>query len=153
MIAEESDALVVLIESETTMVGLVSSNEVRSCGDLGIGTDAFDGAVAAYVRDEYDCLLDYPILESVRSEIASALPLDEEVQGEVRGLDVHSRVPRALVLTSEEIRAAVEPQIELLCRRLRDAVTGSGAGSTRLVVAGAGATLTGLPERLRRELY
>src|SRR5919201_1964608 len=53
--------------------------------------------------------------EEVKLEIGSAYPLEEEVQAEIRGRDLVSGLPKTVVLTSEEVRAALEePLVQII---------------------------------------
>ena len=49
--------------------------------------------------------------EQLKIEIGSAYPLDSELSTEVRGLDSISGIPRKAMITSEEVRLALEDSL------------------------------------------
>ena len=83
--------------------------------------------------------------------------MEEEVQAEIRGRDMVSGLPKTVVLTSEEIRHALEePLVQII-----DAVKAtldrtppelaSDIMDRGIMLAGGGSLLLGLDERLREE--
>ena len=93
----------------------------------------------------------------MKLEIGSAYPLREEVQAEIRGRDMITGLPKTVVLSSEDVRDALEePMVQII-----DAVKStldktppelaSDIMDRGIMLAGGGSLLQGLDERLRRE--
>ena len=93
----------------------------------------------------------------MKLEIGSAYPLREEVQAEIRGRDMITGLPKTVVLSSEDVREALEePMVQII-----DAVKStldktppelaSDIMDRGIMLAGGGSLLQGLDERLRRE--
>ena len=83
--------------------------------------------------------------------------MEEEVQAEIRGRDMITGLPKTVVLSSEDVRDALEePMIQII-----DAVKStldktppelaSDIMDRGIMLAGGGSLLQGLDERLRRE--
>jgi len=84
--------------------GIVVWNSVR------VGGIKFDESIAAYIRRKYNLLIGDQTAEETKIQIGSALPLDEELQMEVRGRDQVSGLPKTITITSGEVtEALVEP--------------------------------------------
>ena len=95
--------------------------------------------------------------EEVKLEIGSAFPLDEEVQAEIRGRDLVSGLPKTVVLTSEEVRLALEEPLQAIVDAVKETLDrtppelASDIMDRGIMLAGGGALLQGLDERLRDE--
>ena len=72
-----------------------------------LGGDRMDHAIVDYLRRHYSLRIGLPAAERLRIQIGSAYPLDEELVGEVSGLDIASGLPRKATVTSEEIARVV----------------------------------------------
>ena len=84
--------------------GIVVSSSVR------VGGIKTDEAIAAYVRRKYNLLIGDQTSEEIKIQIGSALPLEDELQMDVRGRDQVTGLPRTITITSGEVtEAIVEP--------------------------------------------
>src|SRR5436190_1865486 len=95
--------------------------------------------------------------EEVKLEIGSAFPLDEEVQAEIRGRDLVSGLPKTVVLTSEEVRLALEEPLQAIIDAVKETLDrtppelAADIMDRGIMLAGGGSLLQGLDERLRDE--
>ena len=129
--------------------GIVVSQSIR------IGGDELDDAIINYVKREYKLMIGQQTAEEVKLEIGSAFPLDEEVQAEIRGRDLVSGLPKTIVLTSEEVRMALEEPLQAIIDAVKETLDrtppelASDIMDRGIMLAGGGALLQGLDERLR----
>jgi rod shape-determining protein MreB len=97
------------------------------------------------------------VAEEVKLEIGSAYPMEEEVQAEIRGRDMVSGLPKTVVLTSEEIRQALEEPLSQIIDAVKETLDrtppelASDIMDRGIMLAGGGSLLQGLDERLREE--
>ena len=95
--------------------------------------------------------------EEVKLEAGSASPLPEEVRAEIRGRDLVSGLPTTITLGSEEVRAALEEPVGHIVEAVKDTLDRTPpelAGDIMdrgITLAGGGALLQGLAQRLRDE--
>lgn len=95
--------------------------------------------------------------EDLKLAAGSAWPFDDEPEVEVRGRDLVSGLPRTLVLTTAEVRQALEEPVTAIVDAVRttlDQTPPELAGDIMdrgIVLTGGGALLRGLDERLRDE--
>src|ERR1051325_378167 len=95
--------------------------------------------------------------EEVKLEIGSAFPMPEEVQAEIRGRDMVSGLPKTVVLTSEEIRGALDEPVSQIMDAVKETLDrtppelASDIMDRGIMLAGGGSLLQGLDERLREE--
>jgi rod shape-determining protein MreB and related proteins len=156
-VAEPTGNMVVDIGGGTTEVAVISLGGIVCAQSIRVGGDELDEAIISYVKKEYKLMIGNQTAEEVKLEIGSAYPLREEVQAEIRGRDMITGLPKTVVLSSEDVRDALEePMIQII-----DAVKStldktppelaSDIMDRGIMLAGGGSLLQGLDERLRRE--
>ena len=131
--------------------GIVVSQSLR------VGGDEMDEAIISHIKKEYKLLIGQQTAEEIKLEVGSAFQLKEEVQAEVRG-PRHAHGPaedgRPLLRRgAPRARGAGQPdhRRDPLHARQDAARAGCGHHGPRHRLAGGGALLTGLDERLRHE--
>ena len=70
--------------------------------------DDLDEAIINHMKRAYNLMIGEQTAERVKIEIGSASPVGEERTMEVRGRDTLSGLPRKTIVTSEEIREALQ---------------------------------------------
>ena len=140
--------------SETAVIslgGMVASRAIR-CGGFDI-----DAAIQTYVRREYGVAIGERTAEEIKMAIGSAAPFSGEVKAEVRGRELMTGMPKTVVLSPTELRAAIEDQVHLI---IDAAVSCLGEAPPELAqdimsegvhLVGGGALLRGLARRLADE--
>jgi rod shape-determining protein MreB len=156
-VAEPAGNMIVDIGGGTSEVAVISLGGMVASQSIRIGGDEMDEAIVAHVRGEHRLAIGLQSAEEVKFEIGSAWPLAEEGQVEIRGRDLVSGLPKSVVLCSEEVRAALAEPV----RQIVAAVTatlertppelGADILDRGIMLAGGGALLRGLDERLRAE--
>ena len=116
-----------------------------------------DEAIMSHIKKEYKLLIGQQTAEELKLEIGSAWELPEEVQAEVRGRDLVTGLPKTVVLTSEEVRGALEEPLSQIIGAVKETLDrtppelASDIMDRGIMLAGGGALLQGLDERLRDE--
>jgi rod shape-determining protein MreB len=158
-VSEPTGNMVVDIGGGTTEVAVISLGGIVVSQSIRVGGDEMDEAITNHLRKEYKLLIGQQTAEEVKLEIGSAWPLEEEVQAEVRGRDMLTGLPKTIVIGSEDIRRALdEPVLQIL-----DAIRGTldktppelaaDIMDRGIVLAGGGALLQGLDQRLRGDTH
>ena len=111
-VGEPTGNMIVDIGGGTTEVAVISLGGIVVSQSIRVGGDELDEAIINYVKSEYKLLIGQQTAEEVKLEIGSAYPLEEEVQAEIRGRDLVTGLPKTVVLTSEEVRPALEEPLE-----------------------------------------
>jgi rod shape-determining protein MreB len=131
--------------------GIVTSLSIRTAGD------DLDQAIVAWMKKEYSLMLGERTAEEVKMTLGSAFPLPDEPEAEIRGRDMVSGLPRTVVVSSAEVRQALEEPLHAIVDAVRatlDQTPPELAGDIMdrgIVLTGGGALLRGLDERLRHE--
>jgi rod shape-determining protein MreB len=109
-----------------------------------------DEAIASHMRRTYNLLIGEQTAETIKIQIGSAGPQQQEMTMEVRGRDMISGLPRKTIISSEEVREALkEPVgaiIDCVTRTLEKAEPELAADlvDNGITLAGGGALLRGM---------
>lgn len=150
-------SMVVDIGGGTTEVAVISLGGIVTSISARIGGDRLDEAIIYHVKKEYSLLLGERTAEDIKIRLGSAFPTRDEPQAQVRGRDLISGLPRTVVLTSDEVRRALNEQVTAIVDAIRttlDRTPPELAGDVMdagIVLTGGGALLRGLDERIRHE--
>jgi len=156
-IAEPVASMICDIGGGTTDVAVLSLGDVVAAGSVRVAGDAFDAAIVDYLRRHYNLRIAAGAAERLRIEIGSAYPLEDELSGEVSGVDAISRLPRKATVTSEEVREALAAPllaiVEAIKNTLDECTTDlvSDLVDNGLMLAGGGALTRGLDRYLSEQ--
>ena len=156
-VGEPTGSMVVDIGGGTTEVAVISLGGIVVAQSIRVGGDEMDEAIINWVKREYKLMIGSQTSEEVKLEIGSGNPLAEEVQAEIRGRDMITGLPKTVVLSSEEVREALEEPVSQIVDAVKSTLDktppelASDIMDRGIMLAGGGALLQGLDERLRRE--
>jgi rod shape-determining protein MreB len=134
------------------MGGVVVSRSLRVAGD------EMDQSIVKYIRNKYNVLIGERIAEQVKWNIGSAFPLPIEKTVEVRGRNLVTGLPESIEISSVEVREALSQSVQVIVETIKDALDEvppevvADLMDTGICLAGGGALLHGLAERLSDEL-
>jgi rod shape-determining protein MreB len=149
--------MIVDIGGGTTEVAVISLGGIVVSQSLRVGGDEMDDAIVNHIKRDYKLLIGQQTAEEIKLEIGSAWDMKEELQAEVRGRDMLTGLPKTVILTSEEIRRALDEPVTQIIEAIKSTLDktppelAADIMDRGIVLAGGGALLTGLDERLRHE--
>jgi rod shape-determining protein MreB len=156
-VGEPSGSMVVDIGGGTTEVAVISLGGIVVSRSIRIGGDELDEAIIDWVKKEYNLLLGERTAEQIKMAIGSAFPYAEEPAAEVRGRDLISGLPKTIVLSSPEIREAIEEPVQQTVDAVKFTLDktppelSADIMERGIVMTGGGALLHGIDERLAYE--
>jgi rod shape-determining protein MreB and related proteins len=156
-VSEPTGNMIVDVGGGTTEVAVISLGGIVVSQSLRVGGDEMDEAIISHIKKEYKLLIGQQTAEEIKLEVGSAFQLKEEVQAEVRGRDMLTGLPKTVVLSSDEVRHALEEPVSQIIDAIRSTLDktppelAADIMDRGIVLAGGGALLTGLDERLRHE--
>src|SRR6202162_1084793 len=156
-VGEPTGLMVVDIGGGTSEVAVISLGGIVVSESIRVGGDEMDEAIISYAKKEYKLLIGQQTAEELKLEIGSACPMAEELQAEIRGRDMVAGLPKTVVLTSEEIRQALEEPLSQIIDAVKETLDrtppelASYIMDRVIMLAGGGSLLQGLDERLREE--
>jgi rod shape-determining protein MreB len=162
-IEHEQAHLVVDVGGGTTNIAVVASGAIVSSKSLPVAGNKMDEAIQAYVRSKYEMQIGERTAEEVKKELGASFAESqaenaEEKKLEVIGKGVTDGMGKIVMLSSAEVREALEPVIIEIAAAIRRAVEESQPDVTAdiyrtgILLSGGGSLLKGFPERLKSEL-
>ena len=154
---EPSGSMVIDMGGGTTEVAVISLGGIVVSKSIRIAGDELDEAIINWVKKEYNLMLGERTAEQVKMAIGSAWPYPEEPAAEVRGRDLVTGLPKTIVLTSPDVREAIEEPVQDIVDAVKltlDKTPPELAADIMergIVLTGGGALLKGLDQRLATE--
>jgi rod shape-determining protein MreB and related proteins len=105
-IAEPTGNMVVDIGGGTSEVAVIALGGMIVSQSLRVGGYDFDDAITNYLKRVHSVAVGQQTSEKLKLAIGSAMPLEQELEGEIRGREVASGLPKTVQLTSAELRLA-----------------------------------------------
>jgi rod shape-determining protein MreB and related proteins len=158
-VAEPTGNMIVDIGGGTSEVAVISLGGIVVSQSLRVGGDEMDEAITNHLKREYKLLIGQQTAEEIKLEVGSAFELKEELQAEVRGRDMLSGLPKTVILSSEEVRHALEEPVGQIIDAIKSTLDktppelSADIMDRGIVLAGGGALLRGLDQRLRQETH
>jgi rod shape-determining protein MreB len=156
-VAEPTGSMVLDVGGGTSEVAVISLGGIVVSESIRVGGDEQDEAIVSYCKHEHKLLIGQQTAEEVKLEIGSAADLPEEVTTEIRGRDMVTGLPKTIMLTSSAVRGALEEPINQIVAAVKDTLDRTPpelAGDIMdrgIILAGGGALLQGMDQRLRDE--
>jgi len=148
--AEPTASAIVDIGGGTTEVAVLSLGDIAVCESVRVAGDDMDESIINHMKKTYNLMIGEQTAERIKIDIGSAAPVGDEMTMEVRGRDMISGLPRKTVITSEEIREALQEPvsaiIEAVTRTLERCEPELAADLVEngITLAGGGSLLRGL---------
>jgi rod shape-determining protein MreB len=154
---EPAGSMVVDVGGGTTEVAVISLGGIVTSRSIRMGGDELDEAIMNWVKKEYNVMLGERTAEQVKMAIGSAWPHTDEPAAEVRGRDLVTGLPKTIILSSHELREAIEEPLQAVVDAVKYTLDktppelAADIMERGIVVTGGGALLRGLGLRLANE--
>jgi rod shape-determining protein MreB len=154
---EPTGNMVVDIGGGTTEVAVISLGGIVTSQSVRIGGDELDEAIISFIKKEYSLALGERTSEEIKIALGSAFPLEEELHAEIRGRDLVTGLPKTIVVSTEEIRRAIDEPVSAIVDAVKVTLDktppelAADIMEQGIVLTGGGALLHGLDARLQEE--
>ncbi len=149
-VQEATGSMIVDIGGGTAEVAILSLGNLAHTESVRVAGDNFDEAIINHMKKAYNLMIGEQTAESIKINIGSTVGLPEEMTMEVRGRDLISGLPRKTVITSEEIRDALQEPLSSICQTITrtleraDPELAADLVDNGITLAGGGALLRGI---------
>lgn len=149
--------LVVDVGGGTSEVALISLGGMVTNTARRVGGFDLDASVQTYVRREYSIAIGERTAERIKIAIGSAFPRQQEEKAEIRGRDLATGLPKNVILTSEELREAINDQVRQIVTAVLECIGSSPPDLVHdvlvngITLTGGGSLLSGLDMLLSQE--
>jgi len=156
-VEEPVGSMIIDIGGGTTEVTVISLSGMVSPTSIRVGGDEMDEAIIQYMKKQYNLLIGDRTAERIKCEIGSAYPLPEEIEMEVKGMDLVGNIPKTVKVNSGEIREAMADPIKDIVNAVRLSLErtppelAADILDRGIIMTGGGSLLKGLDRRLREE--
>ena len=154
---EPSANLIVDIGGGTTEVAVISLGGIVTANSVRVGGDELNEVIIAMFKRDFDLDIGVNTAEEVKIQLGSAWPLEHEIIGDVGGRDTKTGLPRIQEITTQHIRECLDEAIMKIIDAIKRTLErtppelAADVISQGLVMAGGGALLAGLTERVTHE--
>jgi rod shape-determining protein MreB and related proteins len=156
-VSEVEGSMVVDVGGGTTEVAVISMGGIVTKTSVRVAGNDMDVAIVNHIHKHYQIAIGTQAAEQLKIELGSAFPMPEERAAQVRGRDIVTGMPKTVVMTSEEIREAIAPAVSTIVEAVRNTLDPtppqlvSDIMDRGMILAGGGALLRHLDEKLRKE--
>src|SRR5918999_779305 len=154
---EPRASMIVDIGGGTSEVAVLSLGSIVVSESLRIGGHDFDDAITLHMKRVHGMAIGQRTAEDMKLELGSAVALEPELSGQVRGRDLVSGLPKTVQITSEELRVAYAEQLQAIVDTVHETLErtppelASDISDAGIVLAGGGALLKGFDVLLADE--
>ena len=156
-VSEPAGNMVVDIGGGTTEIAVISLGGIVVNRSIRLAGDEIDEMIVHYMRREHNLLIGERMAEETKIQIGSAAPLPEERIATLRGRDLRTGLPASVDISSEDIRQAIAGPVTAIVAEVKAAIEETPPELVAdimdrgIMLAGGGALLHGLADRLREE--
>ena len=156
-VQEPMGSMIVDIGGGTTDVAVISLGGIVTSRSIRIGGDALDAAIVGFIKNEHSLLIGERTAEELKMAIGSAYKSHDDATARIRGRDLVTGLPKDLLVTAKEVHAAIEDNLVKIVTAIKNTLEEtppdlvSDLSRNGIMLAGGGALLNGLTERLRHE--
>ncbi|NQU04577.1 MAG: rod shape-determining protein [Calditrichaeota bacterium] len=156
-VKEPVGSMIVDIGGGTTEIAIISLSGIVTMHSIRTAGDEMDDSIAQFFRRNYNLLIGERMAEWIKCNVGSAMPLAEEINLTAKGRDLVSGMPKAVEISSEEIRESLMDPLAQIVTAVREALEKSPPELSAdirdrgIIMTGGGALLKGIDQRLREE--
>jgi rod shape-determining protein MreB len=156
-IHEPLGSMIVDVGGGTTETAVISLGGVVALKAIRVGGFDIDAAIQTFVRREYGIAIGERTAEEIKLAIGSAFDVKDEVKAEVRGRDLMTGLPKTVILSPEEVRAAIDEPVNAIVNSVIQCLGQAPPELAQdlivegLHLVGGGGMLAGLDRRLAAE--
>ena len=159
-VSKPTGSMIVDIGGGTTEVAVISLAGIVEKKSVRVGGDEMDAAISEHLKRVYNLIIGPRTAEEIKIKIGSVHSTDDEDQEiflEVKGIDLVSRMPKAINISSHEIRAALQVPVTSIVEAVRATLEkcppelASDLIDRGIMLAGGGSLLRGLDRLISEE--
>jgi rod shape-determining protein MreB and related proteins len=154
---EPMGSMIVDIGGGTTEVAVISLGGIVINHSIRTAGDEIDEAIIQFARREYNLFIGERMAEKAKIAAGSAYPLDEEIRVVLRGRDLLTGLPKAVEVSSVEVREGIAGPVNNIVEEVRLALEETPPELVAdimeygITLAGGGSLLHGLDRRIAAE--
>jgi rod shape-determining protein MreB len=156
-ITETMGSMIVDIGGGTTEMAVFSLGGIVTSRSIRVAGDEMDEEIIRYAREKYNVLIGERMAEDLKLTVGSAFSLPEERMMMMRGRNLITGLPESIEVSSVEIREALANPLNQIIDAIKTTIDETPPELVAdlmqygIALAGGGALLAGIAERLSHE--
>ncbi len=156
---EPTGSIIVDIGGGTTEVAVISLGGIVLSNSIRVAGDELDEAIINYVKREFNLLIGERTAENIKFELGSAYKIEEQREMQIRGRDLITGLPKAIIITDSQIREALKDPVAMIINTIKitlEKIPPELAGDIMdkgIMLSGGGALLEGLDKLIYNETH
>jgi len=154
---EPTGSMVVDIGGGTTEVAIISLGGIVTSRSIRVAGDEMDEAIIQYIKRRYNLMIGERTSETLKMELGSAIPPEEEETVDIRGRDLVTGLPKTISVSGTEISEALSETVMTIMEAVKITLEktppelAADIMDRGIVLTGGGALLKNLDRLLAKE--
>ncbi len=154
---EPTGSMVVDIGGGTTEVAIISLGGIVTSRSIRLAGDEMDEAIIQYIKKKYNLMIGERTSETLKMELGSAMPSEENEKMDIRGRDLISGLPKTIEVSSHELTEALQETVSSILEAVKVTLEKSPPELAAdimdrgIVLTGGGALMKNLDKLLSNE--
>lgn len=155
-IHEAQGHMIVDIGGGTTDVAVISLGGIVASTSVKCAGNRIDEAITAHIKKTFNLAIGDKTAEDVKTQIGSAIPLEDELTMTVKGRDYLTGLPRSVELSTNEVVKAIGRELREIVKAIRDVLQetppelAADIIDNGITMSGGSSQLRNLPELVYR---
>lgn len=156
-ISRPCGSMIVDIGGGTTDIAVISLGGAVVKKSLKIAGDNFDETIIKYMRKKYSMLIGERTAEEIKINVGSVYKREVPAEIDIRGRNLVSGLPKNIIVSSEEIREALEEPVTNIVEGIKAVLEvtppelASDISDRGIVLTGGGSLIYGLDKLITQE--
>lgn len=156
-ISESVGNMIVDIGGGTTEIAVISLGGVVTWKSLTIAGEEMTKNITQYARDVFNLLVGERVAETVKWRIGSAIPLENQIELQMRGRDLITGLPKQIIVNDGQIRESILKSVRTIVDNIKTTLEVTPPELVAdiyergIVLTGGGALLKGLDRLISKE--
>ena len=156
-VLDATGSMIVDIGGGTSEVAVISLGDIVTSKSVRVAGDTFDDAIISYVKRTFNLLIGETTAEDIKVKLGSAYPYEGEAAMEIKGRNLIDGLPKAVEITSEQVRQALADPVDQILDAIRYTLDrtppelASDIIERGITLTGGGALLRGLDKLISSE--
>jgi len=112
-------SMIIDIGGGTADIAIISLNGIVISRNLRVAGDHLNAAISSYIRDQFKIHVGEKTAEDAKIALASIAGGEGSKELVARGRDVVTGLPREVIITDEDVRDAIAPQVDTIVETVR----------------------------------
>lgn len=150
--------MIVDIGGGTTEVAVITLGDIIASKSVKYGGLSLDNAIIQYIKRNYNLLIGEKTAETIKTEIGSAVALDDEGSYFCKGRSLKDGLPSSVEITAKEVRDAISEPLNQIIETIHSTLEktppelSSDIIKNGIMLSGGGVQLRGLDKLISQEI-